>query len=192
VLGRLRAKAVRALARPFFAAGWTTGDVLHALSYRPTATSTLPSMPLGRVYAPAGWARSRLSAWRDQTGRALPGWSQHQAALAAARAEHGRAGAAALPPDETLLTPGHVSGHAAQAAETARGFHTRQARRRAADHQAGLVPYQQHGPSDPRRDGHREPATVARTRDEAMTAIRDQLARRRARTQGGPPPQQHT
>jgi hypothetical protein len=181
VLARLNARWVRSLLRPFFAAGWTVGDVLHALCYRPSATSTLPSMSLGRVYAPAGWARSRLAAWRDETGRVVPGEHQHQAALAEARARHGRAAGAALPFDEVTLREEHVSAHAARFTEGAAEAHARSQRRDEANRRAGLVPYAQHGPSDPRRTTRHEPAGTARTRREAMTALRDQLARRRAR-----------
>jgi hypothetical protein len=179
VLARLSARSVRSLVRPYFAAGWTVGDVLHALYYRPSATCPLPSMPLGRVYAPAGWARSRLAAWRDDTGRVLPGWHQRRAALDDARAKHGQAAAAALPDGQLALTPKHVLAHADRATQRAGDTQARNHRREAAARHSGLVPYDQHGPADPRRDGHREPPVTTRTRAEAMTAIRDTLARRR-------------
>jgi hypothetical protein len=185
VLARLSPKAVRSLTRPYFQAGWTSTDVTHALAYRPSAPSVLPAMPLSRIYAPAGWARSRLAAWRDEAGRVLPGWHQRQAALAAARARHGRAGSASLPGGQLALLPDHLREQSHDRTEQAGQTLARNQRRRAADQRAGLTPYAQHGPSDPRPTGTRAPPeedmnTTGQTRAEAMTTIRDRLARRHA------------
>jgi hypothetical protein len=179
VLARLSPKALRSLARPYFAAGWTTSDVTHALAYRPSATSALPAMPLSRIYAPAGWARSRLAAWRDEAGGVLPGSQQRQVALAAARARHGRTGAASLPDGQLALLPEHIHEHARRLATQAADTVTRNHRRARADRRAGLVPYAQHGPADPRvnNPAGTESDTGTHTRAEAMTAIRNRLAR---------------
>jgi hypothetical protein len=171
------------MTRPYFAAGWTTSDITHALSYRPSSTSRLPAAPLARIYAPAGWARSRLAAWRDAAGRVLPGEHQRQAALADVRARHGHAGAASLPGDQLALLPEHITGQAHGLPERARETFARNQRREHADRRAGMVPYAQHGPCDPRRSNTTahpsEDASTGETRAEAMTAIRNSLARTR-------------
>uniref|UniRef100_UPI003F49666D hypothetical protein n=1 Tax=Amycolatopsis sp. CA-290885 TaxID=3239925 RepID=UPI003F49666D len=73
VLARMSPAAIRRKARPFWAAGWTSSDLLHALKYRPKATCALPSPAEYGVIHPVGWCASRLDAWRDQdTRRVLP------------------------------------------------------------------------------------------------------------------------
>jgi hypothetical protein len=165
VLARCSPRRIRALCRPFFNAGWTGADVLQALAYRPSATSTLPAMPAERVHHPAGWARARLSAWRDEAGRVLPGHHERDRVLAAVRAEHGQAGAAALPAGQHTLLPGHVSAHAQSRAGQAHITLERNRRRDRADRLARIRP-----PAE---------AAAAPTRAAALTVIRDHLTRRR-------------
>jgi len=109
VLARLSPKVVRALCRPYWRAGWTNNDVLYALEYRPTSWSTLPAMDAAKVVAPYRWTQSRLSAWRTDTGRVLPGHSRaernrrvHEHAVVA---RHGRGALAALPAGAARLRP---------------------------------------------------------------------------------------
>lgn len=101
VLARLTTRAVRALCRPHWRAQWTNDDVLHGLEYRPTSWSTLPAMDPAKVLAPYQWCQSRLSAWRTDTGRVLPGHSRREhdrrVRERAVAARHGRAALAALP-----------------------------------------------------------------------------------------------
>ena len=89
VLRRLSAEHLRYLARPFFAAGWSPRDVLHAIDHEPSGrqhgyTST--------VRSPAGWIRSRLAAWFGPNGVPLPSRSQRLAEarrqVLAEQAEH--------------------------------------------------------------------------------------------------------
>ncbi|WP_431879001.1 hypothetical protein [Amycolatopsis sacchari] len=112
ILARLSVKALRAVCRPYWAAGWTNTDVLHALRYRPTSWSKLPSIAEYVVIHPAGWASSRLAAWRTPRGRILPGFTDHQAVRAQVRARHGRAAEAVLPKGARLLTPTDVREYA--------------------------------------------------------------------------------
>ncbi|MEV4649020.1 hypothetical protein [Saccharopolyspora sp. NPDC049357] len=92
VLARLSAKWVRSLCRPYWQAGWTNDDVLHALQFRPTSWSPLPSMPAERVVAPARWIEARLAAWRNDRGQVLPGRNQHGRTTARLQHVVGRAG----------------------------------------------------------------------------------------------------
>jgi len=76
---------VRYLARPFFAAGWTGRDVVHALDHAPGGRAYGFT---GAVRHPAGWARARLAVWRAPDGTVRPSASAIRAAgRAAARAE---------------------------------------------------------------------------------------------------------
>jgi hypothetical protein len=83
-LRELSAEHVRHLARPYWAAGWTAGDVLHALDHDPTGR---PYGYAAAVRYPAGWARARLARWLGPGRAPLPSASQ----LRAARADQLRA-----------------------------------------------------------------------------------------------------
>lgn len=74
------AAAVASALRPFFAAGWTLGDVRHAVDTRPDGRAWTFEQGVRHL---AGWLRSRLSAWLDAAGGILP--SRSQRARAAAR-----------------------------------------------------------------------------------------------------------
>lgn len=105
ILARLTIRGVRALCRPYWAAGWANDDVRHALWFRPSSWSRLPAMALARIVAPYRWAASRLAAWRTDAGRVLPGHhsgQQPRAGASAAReravvARWGRGGLEAMP-----------------------------------------------------------------------------------------------
>lgn len=133
ILARLTAKAVRAECRAYWAAGWTNADVVHALEYRPTSWSTLPSVAEYVVIHPAGWVRTRLSAWRTPRGRVLPGFTDHRAVREAVQARHGRAAVAILPKGARLLTPADVREYARQRRDQAVETVARNQRRDQAD-----------------------------------------------------------
>ncbi|MFC7329659.1 hypothetical protein [Marinactinospora rubrisoli] len=68
----LRAEAAR-----FFSAGWSTADLLHALSHRPDG---LP-WPRGEGYQGVEWLEHRLRNWKTPTGDIRPSVSQETAQL---------------------------------------------------------------------------------------------------------------
>jgi len=76
VLRRVSAEHLRHLARPFFAAGWSPRDVLHAIDYEPGGRQHGYT---SGVYSPAGWIRSRLAGWFGPDGVPLPSRSQRLA-----------------------------------------------------------------------------------------------------------------
>ena len=76
VLRRLSSEHLRHLARPFFAAGWSPRDLLHALDHDPGGRQHGYT---SGVRSPAGWIRSRLAAWSGPGGIPLPSRSQRLA-----------------------------------------------------------------------------------------------------------------
>ena len=76
LLGRLSAEHLRHLARPFFAAGWTPADLLHALDHDTRGRQHGYS---AGVRSPAGWVRSRLAGWLGPDAVPLPSRSQRVA-----------------------------------------------------------------------------------------------------------------
>jgi hypothetical protein len=114
-------KLVRHLCRPYWSAGWTNRDIVHAMDHRPglfgQATGVLISPE--RIAAPAAFIRSRLAAWRSPAGGILPGHYSSLLADAAATqaarhqtaARHGRAGAALLRPGERALSAQRITEH---------------------------------------------------------------------------------
>jgi hypothetical protein len=111
-------KLVRHLCKPYWHAGWTNRDLVHAMDHRPG----LFGQPTGvlicpeRIAAPQAFIASRLAAWRTPDGAILPGhWTAQLTQAAAARAarrrvveHHGRAAAALLRPGEGVLTAQHI------------------------------------------------------------------------------------
>ena len=104
LLRRISGEHLRHLARPFFAAGWSPRDVLHAIDHSPAGrqhgyTSGVRSVP--------GWVRARLTEWLGPDEVPLPSRSQRLAdarrqvlaeqAARRARAAAGRASAADYP-----------------------------------------------------------------------------------------------
>ena len=73
VLRRISAEHLRHLARPFFAAGWSPRDLLHAIDHEPGGRQH--GYTAG-VRSPAGWIPSRLAAWFGPNGVPLPSRSQ--------------------------------------------------------------------------------------------------------------------
>jgi hypothetical protein len=88
VLRSMTAVAVASACRPYWAAGWTAGDIGHALDHNPDGTAHRLT---SAVRSPAHWLAHRLSLWRSADGAVLPG---HSADLAA-RAQAHRAAQAA-------------------------------------------------------------------------------------------------
>ena len=64
------------MARPFFAAGWSPRDVLHAIDHEPGGRQHGYS---AGVRSPAGWIRSRLAGWLGPDEVPLPSRSQRLA-----------------------------------------------------------------------------------------------------------------
>ena len=75
-LRRISSEHLRHLARPFFAAGWSPRDVLHAIDHDPGGRQH--GYTAG-VHSPAGWIRSRLAAWFGPNGVPLPSRGQRLA-----------------------------------------------------------------------------------------------------------------
>ena len=75
-LRRLSVEHLRHLARPFFAAGWSPRDVLHAIDHEPAGRQHGYS---AGVRSPAGWIRSRLAGWLGPDEIPLPSRSQRLA-----------------------------------------------------------------------------------------------------------------
>lgn len=171
ILARLTPRAVRAVARPYWAAGWANDDVLHGLAYRPTSRSTLSSPAEYAVIHPAGWCRSRLAAWRDDRDRVLTAPRRREAEQAeqdrALRARVGRAGARLLQRDVTKPLVQHVVEHGQRCA------------RRLADEQAEALRLAE---LDARRSTT-PPERVAstHTREAAVAATRADEEQRQAR-----------
>ena len=80
LLQRLSGEHLRHLARPFFAAGWTPADLLHALDHD---TRGRHHGYTAGVRSPAAWVRSRLAQWLDADSAPLPSASQRRAEAAA-------------------------------------------------------------------------------------------------------------
>ena len=76
LLRRLSAEHLRHLARPFFAAGWTPADIMHAIDHDPRGRQHGYS---AGVRSPAAWIRARLAAWLCPDGIPLPSRSQQLA-----------------------------------------------------------------------------------------------------------------
>ena len=76
LLRRISAEHLRHLARPFFAAGWSPRDLLHAIDHEPGGRQHAYT---SGVRSPAGWIRSRLAAWFGPNSVPLPSRSQRLA-----------------------------------------------------------------------------------------------------------------
>jgi hypothetical protein len=116
VFARSTRKAVRALCRPFWAAGWSNLDIVHAMDHLPAAFGARAGTLIGRgpgehldsVQA-WWWVRTRLDAWRDADGQVRRGYYQtrgrRRAMRAAVAARYGRAGLAVLPDVDLAADP---------------------------------------------------------------------------------------
>ena len=114
-------KLVRHLCRPYWSAGWTNRDIVHAMDHRPGLFGQTTGVLISpeRIAAPAAFIRSRLVAWRSAAGVILPGHysalltdaAATQAARREVAARHGRAGAALLRPGERALSAQRITEH---------------------------------------------------------------------------------
>jgi hypothetical protein len=77
VLRDLSPRHVRHIARPFFAAGYSPGDILHCVDHEPDGRS---HGYVTGVRHPAGWLRHRLSLWLSPAGVPVPSPGQLRAA----------------------------------------------------------------------------------------------------------------
>ncbi|MGZ3140463.1 hypothetical protein ACVDFE_00300 [Lentzea chajnantorensis] len=123
-------KAVRALVRPFWAAGWSNLDVVHAMDHRPAAFGMAAGTPIGRgdgdaTTAQSAWwfIKARLSIWRDDDGQPRRGFYQHRhrnrVVRQAVAEHHGRAAAKLLSDYDAELTVAHIVAHGRRAAREA-------------------------------------------------------------------------
>jgi hypothetical protein len=118
VFARCSRKLLRHLCKPYWHAGWTNRDIVHAMDHRPGLFGQTPGMLISpeHIAAPQAFIASRLAAWRTPDGTILPGhWTTRITEAAAARTarrlvaqHHGRAGAALLQPGERVLTAQHI------------------------------------------------------------------------------------
>ena len=76
LLRRISAEHLRHLARPFFAAGWSPRDLLHAIDHEPGGRQHGYTAGVRSV---AGWIHSRLAAWFGPDEVPLPSRSQRLA-----------------------------------------------------------------------------------------------------------------
>jgi hypothetical protein len=76
-LRRLSPEHVRHVSRPYFAAGWTPADVMHALDHEPSGRQHGYT---SGIRSPAAWAKYRLGLWLGPDGLPLPSRSQLVAA----------------------------------------------------------------------------------------------------------------
>lgn len=90
-LRRMSARAIASVAHQFFAAGWTTGDVLHALDFKLSTNSPWPYDAADGVKRLRDWMTHRLSDWTDETGHPVPSRTQRQKAEQVAARERRRA-----------------------------------------------------------------------------------------------------
>ncbi|MGW3353636.1 hypothetical protein ACWDA3_61105 [Nonomuraea rubra] len=85
LLRRMTARYLRWLLRPFFTAGATPHDVLHALNVRPDDSRwTYTWSSMNEIRHVPGWVRHRLEAWTGHDGR-VPPLPSHRAATATAQ-----------------------------------------------------------------------------------------------------------
>ena len=121
VFARCSRKLVRHLCRPYWHAGWTCRDIVHAMDYRPSVFGQHPGLLISpeRPASPAQFIRSRLRAWHAPNGTIRPGYGSSRVTDAAAAGDarrrvaerHGAAGARLLRADERVLTAEHIAEH---------------------------------------------------------------------------------
>jgi hypothetical protein len=121
VFARCSRKLTRHLCKPYWSAGWTNRDIVHAMDHRPGVFGQATGVLIcpDRIAAPPAFIASRLAAWRSADGVILPGHYSSLLTDAAATktarrlvaARHGRAGAALLRPGERALTAQRITEH---------------------------------------------------------------------------------
>ncbi len=78
---RESARNVRAIIRPWLAAGWTIRDLIYAIDHTPAGAEHPYAYNARDLRSPGGWIVARLRLWRDATGTPL--LSPRQQAVAA-------------------------------------------------------------------------------------------------------------
>jgi hypothetical protein len=75
VFGRCSRKLIRYLCKPYWHAGWTNRDIVHAMDHRPGLFGQTPGVLISpeHITAPTAFIASRLAAWRTPDGVILPG-----------------------------------------------------------------------------------------------------------------------
>ena len=96
---------IAAVIRPFLDAGWTLGDICHAVDHRPDS-ARIPHDGAHSVALPARWLAHRLTAWQGSTGAPLA--SQRQRQLAEQGRLHAEARAAQ---DRAARRRAHLNRH---------------------------------------------------------------------------------
>lgn len=140
VLRRITTAYVVSVAKPYFQAGWTIADVLHALDWAPNGQRYTHDALTG-IEHPGAWFAARLQAWTHQDGtphrspdqRAAAEAEQRRAEAVAAAARHaarqkaaeavtedaGAAGVAVRSGDKRPLKERFAAAYAAGVAEAA-------------------------------------------------------------------------
>lgn len=118
-LSRLSSRAIRALLRTWWQAGWTNSDLLQALTQRPAPGGTLDThrCPADQLRHPSGWVRHRLRAWCDPiSGTPVVPPSKWAHSQNLVRASHGGEAAKRLRYGQTRLTVADLNATDAQRA----------------------------------------------------------------------------
>jgi hypothetical protein len=117
IFARLTRKAVRAACRPYWRAGWSNLDIVHAMDHLPSTFGPRAGTPIGRGPAKGlnrtgvwWWIKTRLDAWRTpDDGKIHPGYyqtrSRRQAMRRAVATRYGRAGLAVLRDEDLAADP---------------------------------------------------------------------------------------
>lgn len=164
VTRRLSRRKIRQVCRPFWHAGWTNTDVLHALRWSPDSWIPRTALAADQMIAPARWIEARLGAWRTDDGGIQRSQRERDRDRDLVREQFGHAASLALPHDATRLTPQHVLTWARQFTDEARALIREAISRRAAAeaHQPAGHPSASEVGSDGRTDVQRRIVTQAR------------------------------
>lgn len=108
-LWRVSPRALRAIVRPLWRAGWTNSDVLHALDHAPAHGGPQRSerCPAAELRRPEGWVRHRLGRWLVG-GTPVPAPRIWEPVRSGVLERHGAAAADRLPYGASELTAADV------------------------------------------------------------------------------------
>lgn len=128
-LRRLSSRWVRALIRPWWRAGWTNGDVLHALGHAPGTGGSQPidRCPAEQLRRPDGWVRHRMRRWWAD-GRPVPSPGAWERTRLRVESQHGQAAGSRLPYGSSRLQLEDVAVRPAEREEAAAALVRRWAR----------------------------------------------------------------
>lgn len=117
IFARLTRKAVRSACRPYWRAGWSNLDIVHAMDHLPSTFGPRAGTPIGRGPAKGlnrtgarWWIKTRLDAWRaPNDDKIRPGYyqtrSRRQAMRQAVTTQYGRAGLVVLRDEDLAADP---------------------------------------------------------------------------------------